>query len=156
LRIILHIISLTNSIIAQQLYALQRAAYQIESQLIDYPHLPPLRESFTEFQQAGEQWLTWIEQQEIMGALAFVLGQDSLDICRLVVSPNHFRKGIARQLLLGLEPIALGAQTLTVSTAARNEPAIKLYYSQGYQLIRQSITPDGLELVHLQKKLTKL
>jgi len=151
----LQIISITNSVIAQQLYVLQRAAYQVESQLIDYPDLPPLRESFTEFQQAGEQWLIWVEGQEIMGALAFVQLHDNLNICRLIVSPNHFRKGIARQLLMGIETIFVGAQTITVSTAARNEPAIKLYYNQDYQLISQSVTADGLGLTHLQKFLTR-
>jgi hypothetical protein len=56
---------------------------------------------------------------------------------------------------MGIETIFVGAQTITVSTAARNEPAIKLYYNQDYQLISQSVTADGLGLVHLQKFLTR-
>lgn len=137
--------------LAQQVWALQQAAYTIESQLIGYSELPPLLETVENLQDSGEQFLAWIEKEEIRGTVSYTYNEGTLEICRLVVSPLHFRRGIAGQLLKSLESKEAGAKQIVVSTAEKNQPAILLYQKHGYHLNQRWVLPDGLALVRLHK-----
>lgn len=144
--------NIQDTTIATQLHALQRTAYAVESVLIDYPQLPPLHESVEQLQAADERWLVYMDQSEIAGAVAYRNLDDTLDICRMIVSPTHFRRGIGRALLNALEEREPTMPRLIVSTAEQNEPAIALYEKQGFHIYERITLPDGLRLVHLQKQ----
>ena len=83
-----------------------------------------------------------------------------LDICqpefgtaplRLIVSPAHMGKGIGSWLVRKVEAYCMPCLKITVSTAWRNTPAVRLYEKCGYSIERRWFLPDGLELVGLQK-----
>jgi ribosomal protein S18 acetylase RimI-like enzyme len=145
-------VNIQNSDIAHRLHELQLAAYQVESQLIGYPQLPPLRETVEALQRAGEQFLVWQEEEQFRGAVGYIQAGSTLEICRLVVSPTHFRRGIAARLLEAVETINPSIRQVTVSTTAKNLPAVTLYEKHGYRITQRTVLDDGLVRVELQKQ----
>lgn len=139
--------------IAQQIYTLQQAAYRIEGELIGYAALPPLLESLETLQQSGEQFLAFQEAGQLAGVLAYTRNDSVLEICRMMVSPAYFRRGIAAKLLQALEAIEAEVNQIVVSTAAQNLPALALYQKYNYRHRFTTTLPDGLKLVTLSKQL---
>ena len=137
----------------RELHALQRAAYAVESDRINYPNLPPLRETSEELLRSPEHWLLGRADGGLAGALAFLSPPGLLEISRLFVAPTHFKKGFASRLLREIERYADPGHRIIVSTAAANRPAIALYEKHGYRIIRRKMTDDGLSLVGLEKAL---
>ena len=137
--------------IARQVHALQKASYTIESHLINYSDLPPLLETIEDLQDSAEHFLAFTERGQILGAISYTRDENILEICRLVVSPHHFRRGIAGRLLKSLEAKEAGVKRIIVSTAEKNYPAIFLYQKHGYHISQRRVLADGLALVQLSK-----
>lgn len=139
-----------DAIIAAQVWEIQMAAYRYEAAFIDYPALPPLRQSVADLQASAEQFIGYVVETSIWGALSYEIADKSLDITRLIVNPAYFRRGIARQLLAYVEQIP-AIERLTVSTAQKNSPAVTLYERYGYAVYQEQRLPDGLVLLYLEK-----
>ena len=137
--------------IAQQIYVVQQAAYTVERDLINYPDFPPLRVTVADIQAETEHFLGYWLDTALVGELSFASTPGVLDIGSLVVHPQAFRRGIASALLRAVEHYGEPGGKLTVSTAAKNRPAVQLYQKQGYHLTEQTTLPDGLELVRFTK-----
>jgi len=134
---------------AEQLLALQRLAYAQEAALINYPALPPLRESLDDLMRCGETVLACWQAGDLLAALGYECDDEALTICRLVVHPAHQRQGLAARLLAAVLQAADGVP-VQVCTAAANAPALALYRRAGFIPQRHMLTPDGLALVLLQ------
>lgn len=147
------LIDIQDEELARQVLAVQRPSYQIESTLIEYPNLPPLFETIADLQRCDETFVgCWLAGQ-LAGVLSYEGTEEGIHIDRLVVHPDYFRRGVGRKLLQWVETAVLPLPlTITVSTAAKNLPAIQLYQSQGYTIVQSKTLPDGLELVLLSKK----
>ena len=72
---------------------------------------------------------------------------------RLVVHPDHFRKGIARSLLEFVLKLELHAKRCIVQTGALNLPAIGLYQKMGFLELEQLEVIPGLWICTLEKML---
>ncbi len=140
--------------IAEYIYHLQQAAYAVERDLIEYPDFPPLRVTAEDIQHEDEHFLGYWMPQALVGVLSFHATSGLVDIGRLIVHPRAFRRGIASALLRAVEQLAEPGGRHTVSTAARNAPAITLYQKHGYSIAQRTRLPDGLELVRLVKHTT--
>ena len=139
----------------ERILSVQFDSYKVESELIDYPNFPPLWQTVEQLQESGEKFLVCLLDEEVVGATSYSLESDAADICRLVVSPRHFGKKIGTQLVLRVEEhLAPPIRRITVSTAWKNTPAIRLYEKCGYSISKRWFLPDGLELVGLEKKIT--
>jgi len=147
------ILNQRDTAIAQQIYQLQQAAYTVEQALIDYPDFPPLQVTAAEIQAEDEHFLGYWQDDELVGVISFQATAALLDIGRLIVHPGAFRRGIAGALLREVERYSEPGDKLTVSTAARNLPAVQLYQKHGYQLTERTPLPDGLELVRFEKQM---
>jgi ribosomal protein S18 acetylase RimI-like enzyme len=144
-------LDVTNVTVAQRILDIQQLAYLQESILIDYPNLPPLKETLLDIQTSGESFLGYYEQNALAGVLSYSLEQKTLTIQRLVVHPTCTRRGIGRALLQELIHQHRHIKTFTVSTAEKNIPAVKLYEKHGFEITQRHTTPDGLALVRLKK-----
>ena len=137
---------------ALRLLELQRVSYQIEADLIG-SSIPPLRETLEELQSCGEYFHGFFEDDRLLGFISYKLEGNILDIHRVAVHPDGFRRGIARQLLefvLKLEPSATRA---IVQTGSLNLPACKLYLSFGFETLERKEVAPGLELTLFAKDL---
>ena len=136
---------------AKQIFELQRLSYRVEAELIGSDAIPALHEKLEQLQDCGETFYGFFEGQDLSGAISFKLERQILDIHRLVVHPNHFRKGIARVLINSVLNLELGAKRCIVQTGSLNIPAIGLYESLGFQKLEQREVIPGLWVTILEK-----
>ena len=119
------------SLHGQQLYSLQKKAYAVEAKLIGFDGIPPLVETFNQFLHCSETFIGFFVDDTLAGAISYKDDNGMIEICRLVVHPDHFRKGIAQALLTHLQR-TIPWKKLSVSTGALNMPARKLYEKNGF------------------------
>ncbi len=141
------------SSVASQVHALQQAAYLVESEQIGCADFPPLHESIQTLQRSTDSFLVFVEAGRIIGALSFEIAGNCVTVTRLVVNPDHFRRGIASALLTALEGRLPAASTLCATTGDLNKPAIRAYEKQGYRTVSRLVSPEGIALRRLQKRL---
>lgn len=121
---------------APQLLELQHQAYAVEAELIGDDRIPPLHETESDLLSAGLEWLACFdENQQIAGAVGYVIEDDVIDLDRLMVSPAHHRRGVGTALVR--EVVSLAPRTI-VATGRENTPARVLYESLGF--VHQSDT----------------
>jgi ribosomal protein S18 acetylase RimI-like enzyme len=134
--------------IAQAVVALQRRAYRVESELIGYPDLPPLKDTPTDIMTGTESFLGITSRGRLVALISSEHDGDTTIICRLCVAPESVRRGFASRLVRHVLKTAPGA--VLVSTAQANIPATRLYRKLGFTTHRQWTTPDGLPLVSMR------
>lgn len=116
---------------AKKIQRIQRPAYLVEAELMGFEGIPQLKESVLEIQNSGETFLGYFEQELLKGFISYKKENNTIDIHRLVVDPEHFRKGIGRELLASLTKAFEGMEFI-VSTGKANKPAKNLYTSFGF------------------------
>jgi len=135
---------------ALKLLEVQLPAYRVEAIMIGTADLPPLKDTVESLQACGEAFYGFYEKNKLLGALSWEQGDDHLRICRMMVHPEHFRKGIAGQLLrFFLENN--DADKIVVTTGATNNPAINLYLAHGFILQKYVKVGPAIELAWLEK-----
>ncbi|GAA0359413.1 GNAT family N-acetyltransferase [Bacillus horti] len=144
--------------IAEQVLDIQKQAYRIEADLIGFDQIPPLMETINELKHSEEEYIGLYEEEELIGVLAYEteLLQDntvSITICKLVVHPGHFRKGIASILINHLAVLSRNTSSLIVSTGAKNKPAIQLYEKLGFKEIGEIEINNRLTLKEFKKNI---
>ncbi|OLO39123.1 GNAT family N-acetyltransferase [Alkalihalophilus pseudofirmus] len=141
----------TNRKVACEIWKLQMASYNVEAKLIGYTDLPPLKETVENIQQCGEEFLGYLVNEKVVGAIAYKKLGEVIDIHRLMVHPSHFRKGIARTLLSSLETSEPSIRELIVSTGTSNLPAVHFYERNGFQETGKLEINDKLSITNLKK-----
>ncbi len=131
----------------EAIVALQRASYAIEAEMIGTTDLPALKETPEQLARARETFIGAFDPH-LVGALSYTRRLGTLDIHRLVVHPDAFRRGIATALLAALPR----ARRVIVSTAVANAPARALYERHGFRAITESTVPQGIGIVHLERR----
>src|SRR5260370_11995678 len=89
----------------------------------------------------------------IVGVLYLEMGGNCVKVTGLVGSPDRFRRGIASALLTALEGRLPAASTLCATTGDLNKPAVRAYEKQGYRTVSRLVSPEGIALRRLQKRL---
>ncbi|NQX71528.1 GNAT family N-acetyltransferase [Paenibacillus alba] len=132
------------------LLSLQIASYRVEAELIGFEDIPPLKDGIDSIRKAEETFYGYFVQDEnetkLAGAISFAREGSVITICRMMVHPNFFRRGIARSLLqhILMDQEKEGALLFLVSTGTANLPAIQLYQSFGFTLKRVFTVPPGV------------
>ena len=139
-------LALTDAAVVAQLIALQRAAYQVEADLIGGAAIPAMTETAAELAACGETFLG-VGDEEIVAALSYKRAGGVVDIHRLVVHPVAFRRGLATALLDALGEAERDATEWTVATAEANAPAMTLYARRGFELVGRLTAPGGVAIV---------
>jgi len=137
--------------IAARIYELQQAAYAVERDVIGVAEFFPLTVTAEQIAREPDTFLGWWDGDRLVGVASFTATAEEIDVGRMVVHPAHFRRGIASALLRAVAERAAPGQRITVSTAEKNEPAVRLYQRHGFGIIRRTVLPDGLALVRLTK-----
>ncbi|WP_442599805.1 GNAT family N-acetyltransferase [Neobacillus sp. D3-1R] len=114
--------------------------------------IPPLKDTIESLQQCEETFFGYFLEEELCGVISFKMNENVLDIHRLIVHPDHFRKGIAQLLLNFVECQFKGITSLIVTTGAKNRPAIKFYEKNGFIKTEEMIVNECLALSSFEKK----
>ncbi|KOO46196.1 GNAT family N-acetyltransferase [Priestia koreensis] len=142
-------LSMHENIVAEQVLAIQLRAYALEAALLNYPDLPPLKDSVYTLQNTNETFYGYVKDNELAGVISIEENEGVYIICRVAVNPHFHRQGIAQELLNFIQERY--STTLVVTTGVANTPAVRLYEKSGFQEVRRFYMPDGLELVTFSK-----
>lgn len=129
---------------------IQRLAYRIEADLIAFDGIPQLHETADDLRASTEIFVGYFVDDVLAGILSFTVDGDTLDIGRVAVHPDYFRRGVARSLVRHVETVA-DVDRIIVSTGAANLPARRLYDSLGYTCVAETLLPEGVEIARFEK-----
>lgn len=141
--------------IAQKLYKIWQESYIIEKEIIGAKIFPPLDRTISDFIKSKNNFYSYIEKNNLLGVIEIDCKADYIHIQSLVVSPNHFRKGIASKLIDKV--FTLHKSLLyTVETGNDNDPAKKLYESKGFRKVKVCMTEFGVKKIKFEKNERKI
>ncbi|MFT4414331.1 GNAT family N-acetyltransferase [Fredinandcohnia humi] len=143
-------IDITDQKTAEAVLHVQIPSYKVEAEIIGFYDIPPLKDTVTTLRHCEESFFGYYIQNELCGVISFKTENDFIDIHRLVVHPNHFRKGIAQKLLDYIESIE-GYAGIKVATGSKNKPAVKFYQKNGFQMVKQIMVNEHLTLSLFEK-----
>jgi GNAT superfamily N-acetyltransferase len=138
--------------IAEDVVALQRASYRVEADILGARSLPVLKESPRKLRRTRERFLGAYEGERLVGAVSWKRNAALVDIHRLVVHPDRFRRGIAHALLDTLEALQGDAERWTVATGAVNEPARRLYERHGFEPVGEQLVDGSITIVTYERR----
>ncbi|PGX91154.1 GNAT family N-acetyltransferase [Bacillus cereus] len=136
---------------AMSILKIQIPAYEIEARYINSTAIPRLYDTVTDIQNCDETFYGYFHEDSLTGFISFKVDEDVVDIHRLVVSPDHFNKGIATKLLLHIFDMFSSSEAYIVQTGKENMPALSLYKKHGFIEVKDIILPDGVILTSLKK-----
>ena len=132
--------------------ALQRASYRVEADLLGARTLPALTETPRQLRAAGERFLGAFEGERLVGAVSWKRSGPLLDIHRLVVHPDRFRRGIGGRLLDALDAHEPDAERVVVDTGAANAPARRLYERHGFTPVEERLVGGAIPIVTYERR----
>lgn len=135
---------------AQTMLAIQHPAYRIEAEMMGFHGIPQLTETLSDLQDSEETFIGYSEE-ELRGFVSYREEEEAIDIYRLVVHPDHFRKGIARSLLTFLLKKYEGYNFI-VSTGSANVPGRKLYEAFGFEEQQEFEVAPGIYCTEFFRK----
>ncbi|KON87762.1 GCN5 family acetyltransferase [Sporosarcina globispora] len=137
---------------AEQVLSVQLPAYKIEAEIIGCADLPPLKDTVAALQITGETFFGYFIDEKLCGAISFKEENGVFDIHRLIVHPEHFRKGIAQKLLnyIELRPML---EKMIVTTGSKNTPAVAFYLKNGFIELEKIEINGSLTITAFEKYL---
>jgi ribosomal protein S18 acetylase RimI-like enzyme len=143
-------LDVTDRTLAERLLTIQHAAYAVEAELIGFDGIPPLQEDLDGLMSSTEHWLGRYDGNTLVGAVAYGVSADTVEIDRLIVDPAHARRGHGRALLDHLDLIEPRPISL-VSTGSANTPAVNLYKSRGYTPVGELEVAPGIYITQFRR-----
>lgn len=131
---------------AEEILRLQLPSYQAEAEIIGYGDLPPLRDTAESLMRCNETFFGYFTGQELCGAISFKVEEDEIDIHRLIVHPNHFKKGIAQKLFDFMIKDQKEIKSIIVSTGTKNKPAVEFYLKNGFSPVKETVVNPSLSI----------
>jgi len=145
-------LDLSDDRIAEAVHTVGQRSYRVEADLIAFDGIPALHESLVDMCAEPLRWLGILDPATGLPVafIAYAVGADgTVEIDRLCVDPDWFRKGLARALLTQLLADNATADAI-VSTGAANTPAVTLYTRAGFMPAGTSSPAPGLEIAHFR------
>lgn len=137
---------------AKDLLTIQIPSYKVEAEIIGYDDIPPLKDTVNTLKQCGETFFGYYIKEELCAAISVKVIDNEVDIHRLIVHPDHFRKGIAQKLLTFIEG-QFDTMKITVATGSKNSPAVTLYMKNGFRITKEVQVNQYLSLTYFEKKI---
>lgn len=149
-------IDITDPEMVNDVLKVQIPSYKVEAKIINYDDIPPLKDTVENLQDCNETFFGYFINEELCGAISIKVEKNVMDIHRLIVSPEHFRKGIAKRLLEFIESNYQDIETIIVSTGAKNVPAVNFYIKNGFTKIEEIYVNEHLSLASFQKNFDRI
>lgn len=148
-------LDVSNPSITKQILSVQIPAYMVEANLIGFYDIPPLKDTVQSVQNCGETFYGFFDQGSLTGVISYRRQGEILNIIRMVIHPDHFRKGIARALLIHIQTVEKDVKTIIVCTGAQNTPAKELYLRDGFVCVGDMEVEPGVAITKFEKRSTQ-
>ena len=134
---------------------LQKLAYLSEAKIHNNYSIQPLSQTLeeleTEFDKSIILKLEEDEKNEIIGSIRAYEENNRVYVGKLIVHPNYQNKGIGKYLLNTIETL-FPNKTFELFTSSKSEKNLYIYNRNGYKEFKRQKTPDGLEMIYLEKQ----
>ncbi|SEU25130.1 N-acetyltransferase [Paenibacillus sp. NFR01] len=146
-------LDLRDDVTVSELWSLQHKAYRLEAELIGFHEIPPLLETRDMLRQSHETFYGSFDAEEgLAGAVAVMEEAPGiLTVTRMMVHPDHFRRGVAGSLLTHVFACYPSMRQFIVSTGKLNEPAVALYRKHGFVPFSVEEVAPGVELIEFHR-----
>ena len=137
----------------QEILELQHLAYQSEAALFGRQDIQPLTETLDELAEeykAGTVLKMTDDNGKIIGSVRGKEADGTLYIGKLMVHPDHQRKGYGRRLVTAIEECCPGRR-YELFTSTRSVNNIRLYESLGYKKFDERDADGEIRFVYLEK-----
>ena len=138
----------------EEILKLQYLAYQSEAALFGSKDIPPLKQTIDEVFEEYKSGLILKmtdENNVIIGSVRAHEKDGTAYIGKLMVHPDHQKKGYGKRLLLEVEKYFPGRR-LELFTSTRSVSNIRLYESVGYKSFAEKAVTDELVFVYMEKE----
>ena len=146
-------LDLADAEVAAVVLELQRRSYAVEARLIGSDRLPPLHESLEELQACGETFLGAYVEGRLAAVVSWRFDGATIDLHRLAVLPDFFRRGIGVALLRAALRSEPQASRAIAQTGAANEPAKQLYRGEGFAELGDREVLPGLWITQFERSI---
>ena len=137
----------------EEILKLQYLAYQSEAALFGNKDIPPLTQTLDEVIDEYNEGLILKMTDEsgvIIGSARAKEKDGTVYIGKLMVRPDHQKKGYGKRLLLEAEKYYPGKR-YELFTSTRSKDNIRLYKSVGYKEFDRKAVDDELIFVYMEK-----
>lgn len=137
----------------EEILKLQYLAYQSEAALFGNKDIPPLKQTLDEVIEEYNEGLVLKMNDEsgaIIGSVRAKEKDGTVYIGKLMVRPDHQKKGYGKRLLLEPEKYYPGKR-YELFTSTRSQDNIRLYKSVGYKEFDRKAVDDELIFVYMEK-----
>jgi ribosomal protein S18 acetylase RimI-like enzyme len=146
-------LDLADESVAARVLELQRESYAVEARLIGSDRIPPLYESLEELQACGETFLGAYVEGRLAAVVSWRFDGATIDLHRLAVLPEFFRRGIGVALLRAALRSEPQARRAIAQTGAANEPAKELYRGEGFAELGDREVLPGLWITQFERSI---
>jgi ribosomal protein S18 acetylase RimI-like enzyme len=146
-------LDLADADVAGVVLELQRRSYAVEARLIGSGRIPPLHESLEELQACGETFLGACVDGRLAAVVSWRFDGATIDVHRLAVHPDFFRRGIGVALLRAALRSEPEARRAIAQTGAANDPAKRLYVGEGFVEVGEREILPGLWITQFERPL---
>jgi ribosomal protein S18 acetylase RimI-like enzyme len=138
---------------AEEILALQKAAYASEGRFYNDLSIPPLTQTLEEMRTDFERQLVLkaVEEGEIVGSVRARMKEGRCLIGRLIVRPDRQGRGIGSRLMEEIEASFPQAESFRLFTGHRSEKPLHIYEKMGYEEYRTEYLHEDLTLIYLEK-----
>ena len=135
---------------AARIHAVQIAAYLQEAAMLGVSDFPPLARTVEDVMGSRELFFGAFDCEELLGVIGVEQQSDpEALISSLTVGPPFQRRGVGSALIATVAE-RIACTTISVSTGAKNYPALTLFREFGFVVRRRKyVEPEQLEIVEL-------
>lgn len=137
----------------REILALQYLAYQSEAALFGSRDIPPLKQTLSEVEAEFDRGVILKmlgKNGSIIGSVRAYESDGTVYIGKLMVHPDHRRKGLGSRLLAEIEQ-CFPHRRYELFTSTRSADNIRLYEKNGYRIFSRKPVSSELEFVYMEK-----
>ena len=141
----------------QSILKLQMMAYQSEAELLNNYDIPPLKQTISEIQKEFKDGIILKavnDGSKIIGSVRAYKKDDTVYIGKLIVHPEHQKKGIGTALLHEIE-IVCPSERYELFTSDKSKNNLRLYEKLGYRSFKEQSITQELRFIFLDKRSSK-
>ena len=137
----------------REILALQYLAYQSEAALFGSKDIPPLKQTLSEVEAEFDRGVILKmlgKNGSIIGSVRAYESDGTVYIGKLMVHPDHRRRGLGSRLLAEIEQ-CFPHRRYELFTSTRSADNIRLYEKNGYRIFSRKPVSSELEFVYMEK-----